>query len=423
MDDPFYATFLLDVACKMDMLHRMPSLYVQRMQVTETAETVLAQPPAALFRQIVDTVIELTAIGLQGALPMPMPMFTEEGLRNLLLEPIHTDGIFESIFGKLGYDLELLLDPMIMPEPDFYTDETDAAAEMMSGIFILGVAMDRLFFTPFGSFLRIIRPIYSIPFNMKNEIEMFVEALGTEDEDLSPFFAPCTSYMLSELGLQLFDAEPTEKNYFDSSMVLPPHLLSDPAFLTPFGMRLFINATRAAIPVSELPDSIYSFRVYREDDPDAWVTIQIPKTLTLHFLYEEIADIFCVYDDDNYSFFHGKTESPFVEYVGNKPRARKHTNIPLVELDFGHMSHMLLVLYKEETLKFALEMVDETAPNADIQYPITSEMSDKAKEKYGDTYDDEVDFDDDDFDLEEFIEFIGRSGLNFGLDPDEFDDF
>jgi len=420
MDDPFYATFLLDVACKMDLLHRMPSLYVQRMQISETADTVLAQPPAELFRQIVDTVIELTAIGLQNSLPMPVSMFSEEGLRNLLLEPLHTDGIFENVFGKLGYDLELLLDPMAMPDMDNFSEESEAAAEMMSGIFILGVALDRLFFTPFGSFLRIIRPIYSIPFDMKNEIAHFVGALDNDDDDLSPFFAPCTSYMLSELGLQLFGVAPTEANYFDSSMVLPPHLLNDPAFLSPFGMRLFINATRAAIPVSELPDSIYSFRVYREDDPDAWVVIQIPKVASLHFLYEEIADIFCVFDDDTYSFFHAKTESPFVEYTGNggKRKTRKHTDIPLLDLDFEHMSHMLLAIYKEETLRFALEMLGETAPNAELRYPVTSEMSDEAKEKYGNTYDDELD--DEDFDLEEFINSMRFSEFDFEDEPDDF---
>jgi len=413
MDDPFYATFLLDVVCKMDLLDRMPSLYVQRMQVSEAAETVFDQPASDILHQIVDAVIEMTSAGLQGSLPGPVSLFSEDGLRNLLLEPLHTDGIFEHVFGKLGYDLDLLLDPMAIPGGmDDYSEESEAAAEMMSGIFILGVALDRLFFTPFGSFLRVIRPIYSIPFDMKNEISHFTKAFNSDNEDLSPFFAPCTSYMLSDLGLQLFDIEPTEKNYFDSSTVLPPHLLNDPTFLSPIGMRLFISATRAAIPISEMPDSIYSFRVYSEEDPDAWFVLQIPKTVSLHFLYEEIADIFLVYDDDNYSFFHAKTESPFVEYSGNisekrgQKQLRKHTNIQLLELDFEHMSHLLLVIYKEESLKFGFEFLDEIAPIAGVSYPAITEMSAKAKEKYGDDYDDEGIHDDNDFNFDAFMNFM-----------------
>ena len=424
MDDPYYATFLLDVACKMELLDRMPSLYVQRMQISDTVT--LDQPAAEILRQIVDAVIELTSTGLQNALSAPVSLFTEEGLRRLLLEPLHTDGIFETVFGKLGYDLDLLFDPLAFTNMDDYSEESEATAEMMSGIFILGVALDRLFFTPFGSFLRLIRPIYSIPFDMKNEISHFVGALDHDEEDLSPFFAPCTSYMLSELGLQFFDVEPTETNYFDSSTVLPPYLLNDPAFLSPFGMRLFISATRAAIPVNELPDSIYSFRVYLENDPDAWVVIEIPKTATLHFLYEEIADIFCVYDEDEYSFFHAQTESPFVEYAGNRKRKpRKHTNIPLSELDFGHMKYMVLAIYKEEILKFSLEMFSETAPRTGVSYPITSEMSATAKEKYGDTYDDGDDedyFDDDDFDFNEFMNFMKLSGADNDFENEDDED-
>ena len=421
MDDPFYATFLLDVAVKMEMLDRMPSLYVQRMQVSETADAALDQSAAELFRQIVDTVIELTSIGLQNSLPGPVSLFTEDGLRNLLHEPLHTDGIFENVFGKLGYDLDLLFDPVTMSNLDDYSEESEAASEMMSGIFILGVALDRLFFTPFGSFLRIIRPIYSIPFDMKNEISHFVNSIDSDNEDVSPFFAPCTSYMLSQLGLQLFGVEPTETNYFDSSMVLPPHLLNDPAFLSPFGMRLFINATRAAIPVSELPDSVYSFRVFRKDDPDAWVIIQMPKAASLHYLYEEIADIFCIYDDDDYSFFHAQTESPFVEYTGpgpgSKRKPHKHTNIPLMELDFEHMNYMLLAIYKEETLKFSLQMLEETAPKPDVRYPITSEMSPEATEKYGDTYEDD---EDEDFGFEDFINFMGLSEFDDDFEDEDF---
>ena len=412
MDDPFYATFLLDIACKMDLLVRMPSLYVQRMQISETTDTFFDQPSAEILRQIIDAVIELTSAGLQDSLPEPISLFTENGLRSLLLEPLHTDGIFEDVFGRLGYDLDLLLDPMsISGDVEEFPPGSDAAAEMMSGIFILGVALDRLFFTPLGSFLRIIRPIYSIPFDMKNEISQFISTFSNENEDLSPFFAPCTSYMLSDLGLQLFDVEPTEKNYFDSSAVLPPHLLNDPTFLSPIGMRLFISATRAAIPISEMPNTIYSFHVYLEKEPEAWMVLQIPKAASLHFLYEEVAETFGVYDN-NYSLFHAKTENPFVEYTGNiserrrnKP-SRKHTNIQLSELDFEHMKHMLVAIYKEETIRIVFELLDETMPEKGISYPDITKMSAEAREKYFDPYDDDP-FDEDNAGRDAFMRFMG----------------
>ena len=76
LNDPSYSTFLLEVAYKMGLLERMPSLYVRRMHVSESANLVFTGSNAELFRKIVDTTIELTAIGLQNALPAPAPLFS-----------------------------------------------------------------------------------------------------------------------------------------------------------------------------------------------------------------------------------------------------------------------------------------------------------------------------------------------------------
>jgi len=403
LNDPSYSTFLLEVAYKMELLERMPSLYVQKMQVSENANSILALSNAELFRKIVDTVIELTAIGLQNALPASVAFFSEEGIRNLLFNPISSDQILEQAFGVMGYDLENLLVPEALDMMGEFPEEAEATAEMMSGVFILGVMLDRLFFTPFGYFLRLILPIYSLPFDIKHEINQYFNLACDEDDEFAAFFAPSTTYTLTELGLEFFDVNPTEQNYFDGRTILPPGIVESMSFTLSDSIRIFVQAARDAIPISERPDSIYTFRVQPKEEPNVWVHIQIPKMASLHHLYDEIADVFFIYDYENYSFFHGETENLFAEYSGNiepenakkssinksKPK-KKHTHVPLSMLDFDHTRHMLLIFNNKSVQKFTLEWVSETAREPKEYYPRLSEIS-EAAQKIFDEYEDLAD--------------------------------
>ena len=395
--DPYYASFLLEVAFKMELLTRMPSLYVQRAQVSETANAVLSLPNEDVLCQIIETVIEMTAAGLQGALPAPVPIFTEDGVRELLLNPLSTDEILDQAFSALGYDLSLLSFSAAFNESlsDDASEESDAAAELMSGIFVLGIMLDRLLFTPFGYFLRLIRPIYAMPFNVEQEISQYTFAMECTDDEFAAFFSPCTSYTLSDLGLQILSAQPTPGNYFDSRKVIPKDAVAT-AFVSPVGIKMFVKAAREAIPVSEMPNAVYTFCVYDVNSPKAWLHLQLPKSFTLHSLYEEVVDVFYADVGETYSFFHGKTENPFVEYVGSlggerarTPGARsgakafeKHTNIPLATLDFNHVGEMILVVKrsgKQGVQKFAVQWLGEAMPDPQEYYPRISKLSDAAQ--------------------------------------------
>jgi len=414
--DPYYASFLLETACKMNLLVRMPSLYVQRMQVSQSASKVLGLSDSELLHRIVDSVIQMTSMGLQNTLPAPVPLFSQEGLRSLLVKPLSTDEIFEQTFGALGYDLTLLSLSGIFSELDGFSEESESAAELMSGIFVLGIMLDRLFFTPFGYFLRLIRPIYSMPFNIEAEISQYALAFDDIEDDFAAFFAPCTSYTLTDLGLELFEIEPTDDNYFDNQMLLPPEVL-DVTFTSPERIRSFVQAARESIPLSEMPNAIYTFCVYETDDPDAWIHIQIPKMFTLHQLYEEILDAFFVDERNAYSFFHSKIENQFAEYTGgteverflklnggrrNAKPFKKHTHVPLSMLDFRYIGHLLLVLTGTDVQKFTVEWLGESAPIMQEPYPKVSKLSAAAQE-LRDSFDD--------FD-EDLLDFFS---------PDDFD--
>ena len=392
--DPYYASFLLEVAYSLEILERMPSLYVQRMQVSEIAPEILALPNAELFHKIVDNVIHLTAIGLQNTLPVPVSLFTEDGIRKMLADPITVDDILDHSFAALGYDLDGLLTQDTLDSLSDLMEEDSVTAEMINGIFILGIMLDRLFFTPFGSFLRIVRPVYSIPFNLEPEMLQHINSFD-EDDDFAAFFAPCTSYTLTDIGLTVLNIEPTENNYFDTNGIVTKDVLDSMLFTSPVGIRIFVKAARDAIPLSEMPDSIYTFRVQFESDPKIWVNMQISKTATLHNLYDHILDEFYMLDEEGpYSFYHSQTPNRFTEYVSatdiekfrkakldkrKYSMGTKHTHVQLSALDFEHEQHLLLMLSDPNRQNFMLEWLGETAINPKERYPKLVDVSDGAQ--------------------------------------------
>jgi len=397
LPDPYYASFLFELANRMGVLVRTPSLYVQRMQVATSKEAtdILNLPHENLFRCIVDTTISLASAGLQNTMPGPVPFFTEDGLRGLLTDPLTTDEILELTFNSLGYDVADIAAAAMLTTFDIFSDEVSDIAEMMSGIYVLGIMLDRLFFTPFGHFLRIIRPFYSTKADIITEFKRFCTSnhedyqhpeefiIGLRgsysDDDFSAFFAPCSAFKLTDLGLWFTGADATENNYLDFSQLLPETALNF-AFATKENVEVFIDAASATVPISQLPNSIYSFRIKYLDDPSIWVTLQVPKCFSLHQLYIEITDAFFILEGD-YDFYRGTFVNPFARYSGSWDMsnfAKKRCKLPdanpatvaLRDLDFNHIRELLLVVTTYDGKRnFLLEWLNETAPDPKITYP------------------------------------------------------
>jgi len=386
LPDPYYASFLYEIAYKMGMLERTPSLYVQRVQVAHMADEILSQPHDVLFRQIIDAVIEVTSVGLQLTMPAPVQLFTVDGLRSLLVNPIPTDDILHQAFATLGFNVNDISMPSFLDYIDIYSEESEALAEMVSGIFVLGIMLDRLLFTPFGHFLRLIRPLYVTPVNLKEEFSRFSIGVNDCDEGFSSFFEPCTSFKLTELGLWFFNEEPTEYNYLDTKQLLTKDVV-DVAFSSRENVETFVSAAQSTIPISMLPSAVYNFRVTDIHDPDMWFVLEVPKSFTLHHLFCEICENFLL-ERAHYNFYHGETESPFTRYDGireKRPNAspsratRYHEcSVQIRDLDFSRVNTLLLVIKAPSyEYRYKFEYLGHTAPDQSGHYPrVTSASSD-----------------------------------------------
>jgi len=392
--DPHYASFLLELAIYMKMFKNMPSLYLQRMQPSKKSAEILKQNDEELLREIVDSAIKMSAFGLQNSIPLPEHIFTESFVRSILEHPLETDEIFERVFDAMGYDLNEILEISQSPLPPGMTPEhLGIDMELISGTFIMGIVMDRYFFTPFGHFLRLIRPLYALPFAIEDEITDFADSCDDPDEAFVAFFAPCSNYMLTDIGLKILNVKPTAENYFNAGE-LQFENMKDSIFASKESLEKFVEMATLLSPMAlsgGMPSKVHVFRVRLESDSAMWLHIQLPDTFSLECLYDEIASYFKLKHNGEFSFFHDKIENRFAEYPSMKRVAKtKNPKTPaeectLGELDFDHMKHMILAAYGQAQLfsqeapvvRFTLERMSEKDPDFGETYPHISRVSKK----------------------------------------------
>jgi hypothetical protein len=295
---------------------------------------------------------------------------------------METDEIFDRAYQMLGISLEDMFG--MSPEDDL--DEMEAA--FLSGTYIMGVAIDRYFHMPFSYFLKLIRPHYMLPFDFGSEIIDFLDSPFEEDELYSNFFAPCSRYLLTDLGLRYFKVKPSKKNYFDVKTQLPYDSLVNDLD------RVVEALTRHGMDndgFSEL-GTIYSLMV--RFDAACWLHLDVPADFTLRRLFGEIAMIFGLNKDMNYSFYHDKTANPFAEYASTgKSNSRKSIETPLDQLDFEHQRTLILSVYgfdaagkpksgrnAKAIMTFTMEWKSAEPRNPGRTYPDITRMSKKVRE-------------------------------------------
>jgi len=411
INDPHYASFMLELAMWMKLLTKMPSIYVQRMQLSKKCEEFLEGSNRDILNDIINATISMTSYGLKNSIPMPEHIFTESFIRSLLSQPLETDDIFARVFEVMGYEMEDLLEISSMPIAEGVPLENMGFdMELLSGTFVMGIVLDRFFFTPFGHFLRIIRPMYALPFALDEEITDYIDVCEDPQEAFVAFFAPCSSYTLTDLGLEMLDIAPTKENYFNASE-LPFDTMKDTIFIDEESFYTFVEMARHLSPLAVnggfLPTgNIYTFRIRLDLEPAVWMHLQIPKNMNLSHIYDEAIRFFDIKPNEDYSFFHDKTENRFAEYPSAK-RANRAKNprktscqTQLAELDLEHMKHLILVAHNQakpfageaSTLRLQLELLSEKPPDPAEFYPRCARMSKELKSRTDADYEDELDF-------------------------------
>jgi len=389
LNDPHYGAFLLEVFLRMKLLKKIPSVGVNRYKLTDNAvKTLETTQPRELFSEAVDITINIAAKALQSLVMLPETLFTPAFIRSLLATPMETDEIFSRMYDVLGYDLEDLVD--IVGTAQDEEDPDDSDLDLLVGTFMAGVLLDKFFFTPFGHFLKLIRPLYVLPFEIESEIADYITVSHDPEESVIAFFAPCSSYTLTDMGLELFGVQKTEENYVDVKKAIPFDHMKETVFSSKEALGLFAAVAKHLGPIhtreSLPPKEVYTFRARLAKDSTIWAHIQMPPDTTLDDLYAEIAECLELKENDDYSFYHDKTENRFAEYPAPKRVKRgskKTADITLESLDFERQKHMLMVAYnqaipfggEEPTVRVQIEMMHLKPAQDYHEYPRICRLS------------------------------------------------
>jgi len=219
--------------------------------------------------------------------------------------------------------------------------------------------------------------------------------MPVDDEVYVAFYAPCSNYTLTDLGLRVMKVKPNEDNYFDVTKHVPFETLKDTLFADPEMMEILIKMAQM-FPTEmheRLPlEKVHTFRVRNRDNPTMWMHLHVPAELTLADLYDEVLPFFLLRDNEDYSFFHDTTANRFAEYPSPKrakPQAKKTALAALSTLDFARQNIMLMAAYgqalpfkgKSPTVTLEWEMLGEKDAEPGCEYPHIARMSKAMKEQ------------------------------------------
>ncbi|MCL2360238.1 MAG: hypothetical protein FWC73_00305 [Defluviitaleaceae bacterium] len=388
LNDPHYVLYLVEIALEMQLITKAPSVGVNRYKpAPKEVKKLESSPKEKLLHEIVEAAISLCAKNL-GQLMPDDNLFTISFIRSMLTSPMETDDIFDQIYDILGYDLEDLMEIMSHGLED---DPEDVDLDLLMGTFTTGIFLDKYFFTPFGHFMKLIRPLYVLPFDLVSELTDYLSICHDTNESVMAFYAPCSSYTLTDLGLEFFKVKKSDENYIDVSKTIPFENIKDSIFASKDSLSLFVAVAQLMAPLrrsqDQMPTEIYTFRVRFEKNKTSWIHLQMPIDASLHDMYIEIAEFMDLKDNQDYSFFHDKTENRFAQYSSPKRKrsSKIATETPLDSLDWEHQQYMLMVAYNQSipfgqedpTVRLELEMMHRKPAEPGHEYPRVSRYSKK----------------------------------------------
>ncbi|MCL2352394.1 MAG: hypothetical protein FWC55_07680 [Firmicutes bacterium] len=369
--DPFYVEFLCSTATALGIVEEFPSIHTQKIRISpKKYDQFFARSHEDILLAIVErTIKSVAALFRESAFPFS-GMFTEANIRRMLTEPISADDLY-------AYMLNSAEIPDILDMIDSDALESAFVSETM----LVGLLYDKCFLTTFGYYLKLIHPVYAVPYDFPNEIGMLVDAKNDHRIMLASLYMPSSYYKISNLGRGLFGknaGKPEDANcpFSDRSNVkkaLDIILGGGGAeeLAGKFGESGFFGRPRAL--------KIYEIKIRYTNDKKMWKNLEIPAQASLDYLFEEICFIFDIDPGGGCSFFEGGVESPFMEY-SDKPRrgkfgkAGKSTDVTLEELDLARMRTLLLII-KRKKIYMDILFMKEKEMREGMEYPRVSRQS------------------------------------------------
>jgi len=339
--DSFYVEYLMNISIITGIIKKSPSIYSNRAQVTSEYSRLIKLPNEEILAFIVKATVSSASSFISEMIPLPEVYFTNETIYELLKSPMTVDEIFQHVYNILGIKIQ---DIYFENDSDPFLDDLNNA--IISSTFLLGLLLDKCFLTPFGYYLQLIRPLYTLPYEFFNELSYLADSFDEEEGLVTALYAPSTFYQLTPLGMDFFGIEASD--LFTPDDEIPYDNL--PEIIN--GKSELAREQRATLKwnysiADEASLTIYNVRVRLTDNRSLWKSIDVPGNITLYNLFSELCYHFSLDPAAEYSFYKDMTENPFTEYTSCK-RIRHSKNNPDIMLDklgLTEKHRFLLVIY------------------------------------------------------------------------------
>lgn len=385
MYDSFYLQYLFEVAKILKFITYLPSIFTSKSQLTDKYYTIDTINNEELFVDIVNASIEIAINNLNFFLPIEY--FDLERFLELFKNPLKTDEVFSTIY-KYYYD-NFDIDEIIYNN-FFYDDFSDTMEDKMDGFLR---TLNYNFFTVFGYFLKLIRPIYVKEFDVNSAMSFIVFNSDENQYFDYTLFDIAYNYSLTHLGEKYFN---TKNKSFENKIIYKNtafHLFNiitlEKTSNHMFNSNLYSNALSRFYYRKLNGEKVYTLNIVVEGSKNYWKHIDILGGNTLRELQFIICDEFSADIDASFSFFMDENESPFLEYSSrlNKNINKKQPDkITLHSLNLLDKQKFHLVLYntseicsnkvqKNNRVKFIISVTSIIKVDNYFLYPCISRES------------------------------------------------
>jgi|GEM_PF-4265469 len=203
-----YVNYLISILINLGLLKKAPSINTFTYRPAKDAEKFFDDDKFEMLEKIVNATVSVFIGELADFLPVNEQF--KKTMCDLVLKAQDTENIFDKLFSMLGLDMADVFNidtssiESGFDNVDFDINEADESDLMkhalVTGTFFIGVALDKHFLTPFSYYLQLFRPLYTLAFNMEEEMQMILEFKGDGEDSPMSLYSPCSFYSLTALG-------------------------------------------------------------------------------------------------------------------------------------------------------------------------------------------------------------------------------
>jgi hypothetical protein len=295
--DMYYVSYISLILQYLGLIKKMPSIHTEKYQaVKEECNSFFAMSKEESMTKIVDTALDIFVEKLSQRMEVPITKNTKNGIKDAVCLSCVTDELFSYVFKLLGLDFDSIADLQ-------NTQDVSEEDEMLiTSVMYAGVLIDKWFFTPLGYYMGLFRQMYTVPYNLREELDFISPVLLTGCDMSAELFSPCNLfYMLP--GTEKIWGKPQENDSPKLKDSIPEKELKN---IVEAG-HLFEIMYYNSLMNSCYRGYIYRFKIYIKNSPEMWKIIDMPADSTLYEFGNEINTYFGLFEND-FAFEYNKNE-------------------------------------------------------------------------------------------------------------------